>query len=178
MRKFVAPNDDEHLMHKGEKRKKWKTTENSTQKRDPAPSNPFFSRLGSLKIFRLQFFSILFCLFDIERVGWKVEGGNNVSLCLCLGWWMCFLLLARFFFFLVGVLKQNEKWIYGVHSRGISETSIIVSNCVFALENWLQTFHSIHSASAWISSTTIWQCLDRTDDDEFPLKWIVLFFLI
>lgn len=67
--------------------------------------------------------------------------GNNVSLCVfVLDDGCAFYCLLLSFFEMVFL---SEKWIYGIRSCGISETSIIVSNCVFALENWLQTFSFI-----------------------------------
>lgn len=94
---------------------------------------------------------------------WVGKWGGNVSMCLCLGWWMSLLL---FTFFLL-LLLSTEKWIYGIHSCGISAvaSSIIVSNFVFAFVNWLQTFSASDGECKWIVLYDLLIC------GEVDMKW-------
>lgn len=88
----------------------------------------------------LEIFSLFFARFVFLQL---------VSICLCRRWWMCLLLFALVFL-LLSLYPENR--IYGIHSCGISAAaSIIVSNCVFALENWLPTIFDIGTVECkWI----------------------------
>lgn len=89
---------------------------------------------------------IIFHFRDIERRGSR-KGGR--AMCLWVfalddGW--------AFYCLLFSLLLSTEKWIYGIHSCGISAvaSSIIVSSCVFVFGNWLQTFSASDGECKWI----------------------------
>lgn len=121
-------------------------------------THPLNSQLSS-NVVRFLVVAKIFSPFLIfsSRV-WGVRG--YVSMCLCHGWWMCLLLFVYFFcllslFYLalsLSLLHAQSKFMAStlVVSTAAAAASIIVSNCVFALENWLQTFSVSAVRLEWV----------------------------
>lgn len=135
----MPSNDDEHLVNT-QRRRCWrrkKTLVEIRHKSVISPNSPTLSTpLKTLSLassfHNIIFFHPLFCLFDIEsrgRRGVVVVRGAIMCLCVFVSDDGCafycslaalllpLFTLSRFFLTLADVLKQNEKWIYGVHSR-------------------------------------------------------------
>lgn len=114
------------------------------------------------------FFYILF-FFPLSGVSWG-EGWEWMCLCVFVMDDGC-AFYCSLLFLLLSLYPKSEFMASTLVVSIATAASIIVSNCVFALENWLQTFSVSAAECKWIVLFQLMICGEVEIEMNFALKW-------